>query len=232
MNKRNTSSCTKTSTGFPVGVLVFLKSSLKEGVFLYFHSGKLYFIKDEFFDFVNDKNLKMNYETTKRPYLFAFRDPQTKLLWVVPCSTKVEKYEKIIEKRKKRNKRTDYLKIISIFGKKQALVFQDMFPISEKYIAHPYYKKKQHVGIYDPKKIKEIEKNARKITRLLQNGVLSAPNLPNIDKIKNLMLSEKEFENVHVLKQKKSIKERIASIEQATTSKQKIQKHKRLKQIR
>ena len=54
-------------------------------------TGSLYFVSDEFFAKIQDPYLKVNYEDTKRPHYFAFRDCQTGLYWLVPCSSKIEK---------------------------------------------------------------------------------------------------------------------------------------------
>lgn len=40
-------------------------------------AGSLYFVSNEFFAKVNDPYLKINYESTKRPYYFAFLDSAT-----------------------------------------------------------------------------------------------------------------------------------------------------------
>ena len=64
-----------------------------------FVSGRLYFIKDEFFDTVGEEYLKMNKEDTQRPHYYAFKDSSTGLLWVIPCSRQVGKYKTIIEKK-------------------------------------------------------------------------------------------------------------------------------------
>lgn len=49
-----------------------------------FVSGRLYFIKDEFFETVGEEYLKMNKEDTQRPHYYAFKDFSTGLLWVIP----------------------------------------------------------------------------------------------------------------------------------------------------
>ena len=54
-------------------------------------TGSLYFVSDEFFAKIQDPYLKINYENTKRPHYFAFRDSITGLYWLVPCSSKIEK---------------------------------------------------------------------------------------------------------------------------------------------
>ena len=44
-------------------------------------TGGLYFVSDEFFAKIQDPYLKINYENTKRPHYFAFRDSKTVLLF-------------------------------------------------------------------------------------------------------------------------------------------------------
>lgn len=65
-----------------------------------FVSGHLYFIKDSFFEYVDDPNLMINYQNSSRPHYYAVRDRKTNLYWMIPCSTRVEKYEQILEKKK------------------------------------------------------------------------------------------------------------------------------------
>lgn len=108
-----------------------------------------------------------------------------------PCSSRVEKFERLIQKKKEEHKPTDSIKIIKIFGKKTAILFQDMFPIIEPYISGPYIKGWQQVRIADPKMIKELEKTANKIIRLLHNGVKFTPTQPDIKKIEKIMIEEK-----------------------------------------
>ena len=45
---------------------------------------------------------------------------------MVPCSSKIEKFEKLILKKQSENKPTDSVRIIKIFGKKSVLLFQDI----------------------------------------------------------------------------------------------------------
>lgn len=61
-------------------------------------TGYLYHIKDEFFDVVDDENLMTNHERgKKRPTYFTIKDND--ILWFIPLSSKVEKYQKIINKK-------------------------------------------------------------------------------------------------------------------------------------
>ena len=59
--------------------------------------GHIYFISDEFFKKVNDPYLKINYEKTSRPHYFGIKDNKTSLYWLAPLSSKIDKFEKIIQ---------------------------------------------------------------------------------------------------------------------------------------
>lgn len=153
-------------------------------------AGGLYFVADAFFARVNDPYLKINYDSTKRPHYFAFRDDKTQLYWLVPCSSKVEKFERLIEKKRARNKPTDAIQIVKIFDKKTVLLFQDMFPATLYYIEGPYIKGGQLVRVADPKCIQKLEKTARKIIGMLHRGVRFTPTQPDILRIERLMLED------------------------------------------
>lgn len=153
-------------------------------------TGAFYFVSDAFFEKIQDPYLKINYESTKRPHYFAFKDKITELYWLVPCSSKVEKFEHLIKEKQKRHKPTDTIKIVKVFGKKTVLLFQDMFPVIAEYIEGQYIKNGQPVRIADPKTIQETEKNANKIIGLLRMGIRFTPTQPDAVKIEKIMLDE------------------------------------------
>ncbi len=160
-------------------------------------SGCLYFISDDFFQKIRDPYLKINYKSTKRPHYFAFRDSTTGLYWLVPCSSKIEKFEKIISKKQKEHKPTDTIKIIKLFDEKTVLLFQDMFPIIAPYISEQYIKGGKPVKIADPRLILELEKTARKVIIMLHRGVRFTPTQPDAIRIERLMLEEQKNMNRH-----------------------------------
>ncbi len=151
----------------------------------------LYFVKDDFFALVGDKYLKTNKETTARPHYFPFVDKNTGLFWLIPCSTQIEKYEKIIEDKKRKNKPHNHIQIITVSGKKQAFLYQDMFPILPEYIDKPYVSKNGVYEIKNVKSIEEINKNAAKIIKLLRHGIRFTSTQPDIMKIEQIMLSQR-----------------------------------------
>ena len=153
-------------------------------------AGNMYFIEDSFFDLINDPYLKKDYSQTKRPHYYAFRDIKTSLYWLVPCSSKVEKFEKIIESKRARHRRTDTIQIVTILDKKAVLLFQDMFPVTEKYIKEQYIKGGQAVRIENPRVVKELERVAKNTIVMLHRGVKFTPTQPDAVRIERIMLDE------------------------------------------
>lgn len=163
-------------------------------------AGCLYFVSNDFFTKIQDPFLKINYENTKRPHYFAFRDSKTELYWLVPCSSKVEKFERLIQEKQEQHKPTDTIKIVKIFDRKTVLLFQDMFPVTDAYIEKLYVKGGQPVRIADPKIIQDMEKNARKVINLLHRGVRFTPTQPNVMRIEKMMLEELQKANAEECK--------------------------------
>lgn len=149
-------------------------------------TGYLYHIKDEFFDIVNDENLMTNHERgKKRPTYFTIKDKD--ILWFIPLSSKVEKYQSIVERKTKKYGFCNTILIEKIFDKKHAILLQNAFPTLEKYIDHV------HIVDGHPAKVplkleKIILSNFKNLIEMKKRGV----NLffTDIDKIKNQMLEE------------------------------------------
>jgi len=155
-------------------------------------TGNLYFVNDSFFEKVKDPFLKINYTETKRPHYLAIKDTSKELFWLVPCSSRVEKYKAIIQARTENGKKTNGIRIVVIQNEDNALLFQDMFPVTEHYIEAPYIRGGQVVRIADPKVILELEKNAKKVLSLIRHGVRFTPTQPDILKIEALLSDEIE----------------------------------------
>ena len=59
--------------------------------------GYVYHIKDLYFDVAKDDKLMRNHEGgSYRPTYFCLKDEKTGLLWVIPMSSRVDKYQSII----------------------------------------------------------------------------------------------------------------------------------------
>ena len=108
-----------------------------------YQEGYVYHIKDEYFEKVQDSNLMQNKEGgTYRPTFYCLRDNKTSLLWMVPLSSRVEKFKAIHDKQV-----TKYGKCLTIVlgefdGKEAAFLLQNMFPIRDYYLDHIHRGKK------------------------------------------------------------------------------------------
>lgn len=61
--------------------------------------GYVYHIKEDFFNFVKDDRLMKNHEgNSTRPNYFCLKIDNSEIMWFIPMSSKIEKYNKIIEK--------------------------------------------------------------------------------------------------------------------------------------
>lgn len=97
-----------------------------------------YFISNSFYDDFPDPALMKNKEDGhKRPCFFAVQDDEG-LYWMIPISSKVEKFKKIYERKAKNSKRCDTIAFAMVLGNERAFLIQNMFPITEKYIADEY----------------------------------------------------------------------------------------------
>lgn len=67
-----------------------------------YKEGYVYHIKDEYFEKVNDDMLMQNKENgTYRPTFYCLKDEKTSLLWMVPLSSRVDKFRAIHDKQAK-----------------------------------------------------------------------------------------------------------------------------------
>ena len=149
-------------------------------------TGYIYHIKDEFFDKINDKGLMINHENGRaRPTYFAIKDKD--ILWFIPLSSKVSKYQPIIDKKVKKYGDCRSIMIREIAEKKSVILLQNAFPTLEKYIDHPHTINGAPARVADNLK-DEILQNFNSLLALKKQGI----NLffPDIDKIKEMMLEE------------------------------------------
>ena len=58
-----------------------------------------YIIKEKFFEDMSDPYLKGNKEEN-RPHYYCFEDTNTGIYWMIPLSSRVDKYKHIMEKKK------------------------------------------------------------------------------------------------------------------------------------
>ncbi len=149
-------------------------------------TGYIYHIKDDFFDRINDKGLMINHENGRaRPTYFTIKDKN--ILWFIPLSSKVDKYQVIIDKKNKKYGSCKSIMISEIANKPSVILIQNAFPVLEKYIDHPHMVDGKPLKVIDTLK-DEILNNFKYLMELKKSG----RNLffPDIDRIKEIMLEE------------------------------------------
>ena len=68
-----------------------------------------------------------------RPCFFAVVDDDG-LFWMIPISSRVEKYKKVYDKKVKKNGRCDTICFADVLGRERTFLIQNAFPIIEQYI--------------------------------------------------------------------------------------------------
>lgn len=139
-----------------------------------------YIIKDEFFDDMAEPYLKGNKEGN-RPHYYCFQDYAAGIYWMIPLSSRVDKYKKIIENKKKAGKPCDILHILKLDNSRESVfLIQDMFPITEEYIEREYTIAGNHLRLTSEHAAGEIEQKARKVMGMLKRGVKFTPTQPDV----------------------------------------------------
>lgn len=93
-----------------------------------YQEGYVYHIKDEYFEKVHDSRLMQNKENgTYRPTFYCLRDKKTSLLWMVPLSTRVEKFRRFMINRYKNMADASLLFLVNLMGVKLHFSFRICF---------------------------------------------------------------------------------------------------------
>jgi hypothetical protein len=100
---------------------------------------------------------------------------------MIPLSSRIEKYKRIMEKKKQAGKPCDILHIVKLDDSREsAFLIQDMFPITEKYIEREYTIAGNHLMLTSEHTVKEIEQKAHKVMGMLKRGVKFTPTQPDV----------------------------------------------------
>ena len=157
--------------------------------------GCFYFIKDSFFDIIDDSELMQNKENgNKRPCYYCFKSKTYEdIIWFIPVSTKIEKYQKIynykIQKQIKLGKKPSIDTIVfgNVANTYSVFLIQNMFPVTKKYVESQYIKNKVAIRLSN-KLQKEVIYKANKVLNLYNHGMKNII-FPNVDKILEQLLS-------------------------------------------
>jgi hypothetical protein len=148
-------------------------------------SGNFYFLKDEYFiDFPYSGLMGNKGVLNGRPCFYSFMDSRTRLYWMIPISSKVQKYKDLYENKVKKYGKCDTLAFGEVLGIERAFLIQNMCPATASYIGEQYMQKKSNLPVrVDIFFEEELVKKARMVLRLHRNGVkLIFPDILSIEK--------------------------------------------------
>ena len=131
--------------------------------------GHFYFLKPEYSQqFANPKF--MNNNEHNRPYFCAFTDGND-IYWVIPISSKVEKFERIYNDKVKRYSKCDTIDFCHVLGRKKAVLIQNMCPVTKEYILNEYLDPHNVPVRLCDKVRKRIIHKAKKVLSLQRQGI-------------------------------------------------------------
>ena len=141
-------------------------------------TGKLYFVKDEFYEKFKGYGLLENKEVVNgkphnRPccYLFQFKEQNDDIYWMIPVSSQTAKYYDEYNHSIEKYGKCDNISFGYVLGKKCAFLPQNLFPVTEEYISNIYIDKNTQKPIsVSPKLMAELNAKARKKIRYNQAG--------------------------------------------------------------
>ena len=132
-----------------------------------------YFIKDEFFVFANDPYLMENKENgSARPCYLAVQADNNGIYWMIPVTSKVDKFRKIYEKKMAKYGHCDTILFGSLLGRDCAFLVQNIFPVKKSFIKEEYIQTSTGLPVMVSFPISKILKNnAKKAIALAKANV-------------------------------------------------------------
>lgn len=153
-----------------------------------YQEGYVYHIKDEYFEKVQDSKLMQNKENgTYRPTFYCLRDEKTPLLWMVPLSSRVEKFRTIHDKQVQKYGRCLTIVLGEFDGQEAAFLLQNMFPIREYYLDHIHTRNNNPVPVKHSIH-REVSTNMKRLRQLHARGKKVV--FPDITRLEQIMLTE------------------------------------------
>lgn len=128
-------------------------------------------LSDKYFeDFSNPRHVFNKQE--KRPYFYAIRK-ENGIVWLVPLSSQVEKYQSKIQEDANKHRECIYYYIAKVKGNESAFLIGNAIPVTDKYIVGPFTVNDIPFVIKNKNDIKQIKSRLNKYLALVKRGKLS-----------------------------------------------------------
>lgn len=161
-------------------------------------TGHFYFISDLYFETFPDDKLMKNKGVIaglphSRPCFFSFQDERSGIYWLVPISSKVEKYRAVYQKKISRYGKCDTLVFGEVVGQPAAFLIQNMCPITPKYITEEFRDKQSNRPVRISGNMEAvIIKRAKNALALIRKGIKLI--FPDVLQIERQLLIELQSE--------------------------------------
>lgn len=159
-----------------------------------FQERYVYHIKDSYFAKAQDDNLMCNKENKHyRPTFFCMEDTKTPgLLWVVPMSTKVEKFSAIRDKQMKKYGKCNTIVIGTFDGREAVFLLQNMFPVTKQYLDHVHTRNGNPIPV-NYTLAQEVKRNLQQLRQLIYQGKRVV--FTDVKRLEKLMIEELAAQN-------------------------------------
>lgn len=155
------------------------RASSKDGALhlweVFMLDAQLYFLSDQYYiDFPDDK-LMQNKDMIdgirhSRPCFLAFPDSKNpSIYWLVPISSRYEKYQKIAQSKIEKYGRCNTIRFGTVLGRNAAFLIQNMCPVTEFYLTAYIDKNKVPIRL-DDRIVEDVTKNAREVLAIARRG--------------------------------------------------------------
>lgn len=132
--------------------------------------GLAYHIKDEYFELVQNCDIKRNFGGRTYPACCCLNDEEKSIYWMIPMSTKIEKYKRIHDRELDKYGNVMSVVIGEYDGREVAFQIQNMFPIVKKYILHPHTRNGKTIPV-EKSLLSEIQRKFCDLRRLNGKGI-------------------------------------------------------------
>ncbi|MCL2190182.1 MAG: hypothetical protein FWC16_14395 [Defluviitaleaceae bacterium] len=157
-------------------------------------NGTFCFLSDQYYRDFNDEHLMQNKETVDgiahdRPCFFVFQDSiNPQIYWLVPISSKYEKYKTIYDKKVARYGKCNTIRFGKVLGNQAAFLIQNMCPVTKSYIREVYTDKKGVAVQIDGRIVRDVVSNAREVLAIAKRGVRII--FPDVNAIYNALCAQ------------------------------------------
>jgi hypothetical protein len=178
--------------------------------------GNVYHISDDYFALLEQHNLseylmKNKENSVSRPTYYCFKDGNSDLLWMVPMSSRYDKFERIRNGIIAKRGKCDTIVLGEYGGQKAAFLIQNMFPILPRFISHEHTIRGNIVPVHSAI-AKEVDRKAERAIFLLEKRKVKIV-FPDIHGIKTLLIGilkkELETERKFTHEDKPPLKDRL-----------------------